>query len=315
MKLIIANLVVFCFTNSANAYTSKDCYLFSGCIGSGRSSSASSNPSYSNQIRINPSAVPTEKGVGLEAILYKTEVDFSLVQGLGRVGAGISPSNSEETFFGPPGVEMTNDYLDRKIKGQKFPNQKITLATAVSLIKRDGSGWTDRSLQIGVMGRYNTRTKNTGTGAGVSGLLGPLTFGGSIYNDETRLDDETYSLESDKPVVKYQVKTYSGGLSLNSLLVDYSVLEAVENGTDVKSTVRLLTASLLVKRFIFTLSQRSEDSARPDYNYELKQLETKQKKYDLFWAVQFNLTDYFMLGLLSNYYMLHEYSVSATVFF
>lgn len=100
---------------------------------------ADGNPSYGNQIRLNPSAVPTEEGFGLEGILYRGEVDISLAKGTGRVGAAISPSNSEETFFGPPGIELDDDMYQRKYAADKFASNKVTLATAVNLIKKEGA--------------------------------------------------------------------------------------------------------------------------------------------------------------------------------
>ncbi len=298
------------------AATEIDCYKFAGCIGGSgsRGGQASTNPSYGNQIRINPSAVPTDKGIGLEGIMYGGETDFSIVQGLGRVGAAISPSNSEETFFGPPGFEMSDDFLERKQKGLKLPQQKYTLASAVNLIKKVDGGLKARSLQLGLMGRYNKLTKTISPGVGLNGTFGPLTFGASQYADETQVEDETFVPE-ERPVFKYQVKTYTGGLSLGSLLLDYSVLNVEVPQTGDVSTVKLLTASLLVKRMILTYSKRTEDSLRQSYNYATRQLETKQLKEDFFAGIQLNATNYLMVGLLYNYYLLHEYSLTATLFF
>jgi hypothetical protein len=306
----------FIFSVSSFAETDSDCYKFVGCLGGsgGRGGQASTNPSYGNQIRINPSAVPTEKGVGLEGIFYNSETDFSIVQGLGRVGAAISPSNSEETFFGPPGFEQQSDLLERKTQGLKFPTQKYTLATAVNIVKKSGSGLKAKSLQLGVMGRYNKLTKTISPGAGLNGILGPLTFGASQYADETRIEDDSIP-EDVRYVFKYQVKTYQGGISLGSLLLDYSVLRVEVPEIDNVYTVKLMTASLLVKRMILTYSKRTEDSLISYYNYSTKQLETQQIKEDFFAGIQLNATHNLMLGLLYNYYQLHEYSLTATYFF
>ncbi len=311
--LLFTCLALVGFSLPASAFSELQCYTFKGC-GGGRSNSSSSNPSYGNEIRINPSAVPTEKGVGLEGIVYKNEADFAFVQGLGRVGAALSPSNSEETFFGPPGIELEDDYLTRKQKENKFPNQKVTLATAFNLIKRQGTGIKSYGLQLGVMGRYNRLTHNTSPGGGLSGLIGPFTFGASMYDDETQFDLTNYG-SVDKPVIDYKVQTYNGGISLGSVLLDYSVLQLQAPDAQETATVRLLTGSLLVKKIIFTVSKRTEDSTRKSYNYETKLLEAKQIKEEMFGGLQINATNNLMLGMLYNYYLLHEYSLTATLFF
>ncbi|RYZ67520.1 MAG: hypothetical protein EOP09_10905, partial [Proteobacteria bacterium] len=161
-----------------------ECYLNNGCrSSSGRSSG---NPSSGGQIRINPAAVPTEKGFGIEGIYFSPEIDVSLVRGLGRVGAAISPSNSEETFFGPPGFEDSSMYLYRHVDLKKYPNQKYTLAAAGKLIDKYGSGDTQLNLNLGVMGKYNKFTTNVSPGLGLNGTFGPVSFGGSYYMDETQ---------------------------------------------------------------------------------------------------------------------------------
>lgn len=318
MRLLPSLLPIFlCALSSvAIAATELDCYKYEGCIGGagGRSGEESANPSFGNQIKINPSAVPTEKGVGIEAILYKEDLDFSIVQGLGRVGAGISPSNNEETFFGPPGFETDNDLLDRKRSQNKYPKQKYTFASAMNVIKRTGGGLKSRSLQVGIMAKYNTKSYGTNGGLGMNGILGPFTFSGSIYDDETKIEDARIA-EDQRNTYKYQVKTYSVGISLGSFLIDYSVLRSEVKDSGGIFGVRLLSGSLLVRRIILTLSKRIEDSNRSDYNYSTHALENKKIKEDYFAGLQLNFTKDLMAGLLYNYYQLHETSVIATYFF
>lgn len=286
------------------------CYIVENC-GSTFGGGYSGNPSKGSQVKINPSAVPTEKGLGLEALIFKDAPDFAIVKGFGRVGAAISPSNSEETFFGPPGFETDSDLFLRKKNQEKFPNQKITLATAFSLFEKNGSGLGHYSLRLGLMGKYNKETTNVSPGGGLSGVWGPLYFGYSIYDDETLLKQSYNGNDPSKPL-KYQVHTYNVGLFLNSLILDYSNLRLQE---PFESSVNLFTATLMFKNFIITASKRSEDSARASYNFETEQLETKQIKEDYFGGVQYSVTNNIMLGVLYNYYLLHEASGSVTVFF
>lgn len=292
----------------ANALTTLECYRQPGCRG-GRS--YSTNPSTGSSVRINPSAVPTDRGLGLEGIFFKDNSDFSIVRGLGRVGAAISPSNSEETFFGPPGFEVPEDFLRRKQDQTKYPGQKVTLATAFDVAKRSGTTLESYALKVGVMGRYNQLTKNVSPGAGLSGLFGPLTFGGSVYQDESQLDYRTYGLTT-QPVARYRVETYTAGLYLNSLIIDYSYLRMISLET---SIVRTLTASLTLKKVILTASKRTEDSPRPYYNYQTQKLEYLKTKDEYFGGLQINAGKHLMIGALYNYYLLREVSGTVTLFF
>lgn len=278
----------------------------------GRSSSSSGGaPTRGSKVRINPSAVPIEKGLGIEAIVFDGTADMALVKGLGRVGAAISPSNSEETFFGPPGIELPENFADRKTRQKKFPSQKLTLATAIGLISNKRSGLSRFEVNLGVMGKYNRATKAITPGGGLSGVAGPLTFGYSLYSDQTQLDYGFYQVAK-KPVVKYMVETYSIGAFLNSLAVDYSILRLITNDI---STTSVLTGTLLLKRWLLTLAARRESSVRPAYNYTLKALQIQRDKNESFAGAQFSINQHVMVGLFYNYYVLHEISAGATLFF
>jgi len=102
---------------------------------------------------------------------------------------------------------------------------------------------------------------------------------------------------------------------LSSVILNYSHLHLENNEKNYLATVHLYTASLSLGKFIFTASQRVEDSPAPDYNYELKDLENKKIKYEHFGGIQYSLSKNFLLGVLYNYYLLREISVSGTLFF
>src|SRR5690349_20682479 len=111
------------------------------CEGYSRASTSSpAYPSTSSSVSLNPAAVPTKKSLGLEVIYFKPSPDFALVTGTGRVGAALSPTSSEESFFGNPGFELPADYLQRHIEKKKFESKKIALATAVRLAGNKKSG-------------------------------------------------------------------------------------------------------------------------------------------------------------------------------
>lgn len=291
------------------------CYIDTNCSSTARSSSSS--PSTGNQIRINPALVPTQNGLGVEGIYYDSAVDFAIVRGLGRIGAAISPSNSDETYFGTPGFEIAENLLDRKTDKKKFPNQKITLATAMTLVEKNRSALTSYALRLGVMGKYNQLTKHAHMGAGLSGMLGPLVFGVSSYNDESRVDYSILGSDytEDK---KYRVKTASVGLSFPYVLLDVSQLRYQDpqySFTTDETEVNIATISVNYKKFIVTLSQRREKSYRPVYDYETKTLKYEYQKYDTFQAVQYIASKNVTIGLLHNYYMLREVAFIGTIFF
>jgi hypothetical protein len=281
--------------------------------GKGSRSSTPAYPSASSGMKINPSAVPIEDSLGIETIMYDGLFDFALVKGNGRIGAGISPSNGEETFWGAPSFEVDPDYLKRKIARDKFTSQKVTLATAMSLWSNKKSGLSRASVNLGIMGKYNLKTDTAWPGAGVSAVLGPMTFGYAIAADEFLIDHQAEGL-AEKEKFRYTTETYSVGISLNSLALDYSFLRiySVERPT---AQISLLTGSYLWKHGIFTVSYRAEDSDRPLFDWETQTLKTQRLKENIFLGAQFSATKFLMLGVFYDYYLLHELSLGATLFF
>lgn len=293
---------IFCNPGESN------CWLYRGQF-----SSTPAYPSKSSSIRINPAAVPVEKGFGLEGITFKNQWDFSMVKGLGRVGAAISPSNGEESFFGPPGFELSPDYLERKIKQEKYGSQKITLATAFSLLSNKASGLKKAQLNLGVIGKYNRMTNSLWGGVGVNGIAGPLTFGYAISQDEYQIDLSSYGSDL-KHNLRYSTETASVGIYLTSLAVDYSYLRIYPEDMD-PLQVKLITASLILQRLIFTVANRREESDRPYYDPETKSLITQEVKEDRFVGLQISATSHLMIGCFYNYYLLREFSAGVTLFF
>jgi hypothetical protein len=315
--LIILSIFVF----SGECYAGWVCGSHDDCNPGKKSDSVAKtgDPSKGNAIRVNPAAVPLEVNYGIEALMYKTDFDFLFVKGLGRVGAAISPSNSEETFFGPPGLEDPDVYLKRKQDAEKYKTSKITLATAINAYSNKRTDMRRLDVNVGVMLKYDRDTSTANLGGGLNGVIGPFTFGYSIYGDQTRVDDPAYGAPASPsgnpagyPIVKYGVETYSAGIFLESFIFDYSVLHLV---TTEVSTVTVLTASLLVGKAIITASKRSEESDRVAYDFETKSLKNEKTKNDVFAGVQYRVSDAVMVGAFYNYYLLHEGSIGATWFF
>jgi hypothetical protein len=145
--------------------------LNEGCFGKRTTPVAGST---SSRVQINPSSVPIDDGYGIGGIFYKNDVDLLLVHGNGKVGAALSPANSESTFFGAPGLEIPDNYLSRRIQANKYSGQKLTLAMAVALIGNADSSDRKFTLRLGLMGKYNKETFDISPGAGLSGSMGPF---------------------------------------------------------------------------------------------------------------------------------------------
>jgi hypothetical protein len=280
-------------------------------LSKGNSSSSPAYPSKSSTININPSAVPVDKGFGIETVYYDG-LDFALIKGTGRIGAAISPSNNEEGFFGPPGLELDPEYLQRKINGDKYKSQKVSLATAVNLYNNKKKGMKQFMLNLGLIAKYNTVANEILGGGGLGTVLGPFTLGYSANTDLYVLEKEKYGLMEDLRV-PYTVQAFSAGIFLNSLALDYSYL-TMDYEDQPLSHVQLVTASVFLKRVILTASRRREDSFRPEYDYENKILVPKQIKYEYFGGVQVGITKTVMLGAFYNYYLLRELSFGLTLF-
>ena len=281
------------------------CNKDNSCGSRGFITEHSTGPSKSDSIKINPAAVPVEEVTGIESIIYNGSYDVGLVKGLGRVGAAISPSNSDETFFGPPAAEYPTDFYDRMITRSKLNSGKYTAAAAVSLLSKSGSGLRNLHLQLGVMGRYESFSHHVKPGVGLQGIAGPLYAGASYLQDEDRLDEITW--------LNTVLQTWSVGLSLDSVNLDYSVVDVTG---DFVARATVITAAVFVDRFILTLARRTTSSEQKSfYDYSTHVLTPVTSQSDYFGGVQIKATSFLIVGLFYNYYLLHETSLGATLFF
>ncbi len=289
------------------------------------SSSSDSHPTSSSSFNFNPSTVPISRGFGIEFIYFKG-VDFALVTGTGRIGAAISPANSDETFFGAPAFEASTAYQDRKSSGTKYPSQKYTLATAFNIFDNQAGGLAHKAMNLGVMAKYNTQTQSISPGTGISGLMGPLSFSYAIFRDQSSVDLSYYTPLANE-VFNYQIQTYSAGLSLGSLSLDYSVLNLSPTDSQLTGSpytfltdatpaiVSVATATLFYKSCIYTFAARQEDSNRQNYNFSTQNLETQRIKNEFLGSLQVVLGQHVFVGAFYNYYLLRELSAGLTLFF
>lgn len=276
-------------------------------------SSPAPQPTTDSKLSVNPSAVPVDDAMGGEAIIFQGTPDFVLVKGNGRVGAGVSLTNAEETFFGPPGFELASDYLARSIARQKYQSQKLNLATALAAYTNHEKGMKQFKVNLGLVGRYNKLTHDLWPGAGISVTAAFLSFGYSVSQDEYLVNLSSLGVPQQQKY-QYSIETYSFGIYLSNFIIDYSTLHVYAPGAG-DFTYSLATGSLLVKDWIFSLSLRNEDSSRPVYDPATQTLVAQRLKQNYFGGIQYAATKHFMVSAFYNYYLFKEISGGVTVFF
>jgi hypothetical protein len=228
------------------------------------------------------------------------------------VGAAISPSNSEGTYFGPPAFESITAFYQRYLDGAKYTSQKVNLATAFSIFSNKKKDLGRFDLSLGVVGKFNTSTKQVWPGAGLSAVVGPLTLGYAFGEDESSYP-EMIGFENTTQTVQFNTQTLSAGIFFKSLALDYSQLNVYYTGAP-QYQINLITASLLLHRWIITASKRVELSPRPGFDFTNRTLIFENEKDDYFAGVQFAITGNVQIATFYNYYLLHEFSLGLTWF-
>ena len=275
------------------------------------SKAAPAYPTTSSAISINPATVPTDEQWGLGTIVYKGTPDFVVVKGTGRVGAAVSLTSGEDSFFGAPSFETNQQYFDRESSRDKYHSDKFSLGVAGTLFENGRDDLTHVRVSIGAMARYNRLTRTVLPGGGLSAIIGPFNIGFATSLDETLIPQGS---NSSGLLIHDQPKTYSAGIFLTSVALDYSMLVVDVRGS-APTIVQLYTASLLLRRWILTAAYRIEDSNRPLFLRSSESFITQQIKPTAFAGVQYAPLSHLQLGLFYNYYLLNDISLAATLFF
>ncbi|MCO4793048.1 MAG: hypothetical protein KC493_05010 [Bacteriovoracaceae bacterium] len=284
--------------------------------GSYSKGSGGSVPTQSGAFNFNPSSIPTDKGLGLEILNYNGDQDFAIVTGTGRIGAAISPSNYEDSFFGNMSFETSQSYLERKRAGKKYTSNKYSFATAFVLYDNKKKQSKTAKLNLGLIAKYNEETSKFNWGLGTSIELSVFTFGISKYKDDYYIYDDAF-LPAYEYFERYHVDTYTVGVKLPHFIADVTYLYNVFDyyGTSYTDSIILVTGTFFWKAWMFTYGTRKEDSYRPKYNFETKLLETESIKRDTFVGIQYSINKHFIAGLYSNYYLNRGYTLGLTGFF
>ncbi|RYZ93608.1 MAG: hypothetical protein EOP06_00125 [Proteobacteria bacterium] len=259
----------------------------------------------------NPAAVSTSRAIGIGAVYYKIRPSYVLVSGTGQIGAAISPSNGDDTFFGSPSFETEVDYLRRQKESLPFAQQKFVLGVAYAVVDNELSGYRRFQITLGAVGRYIVDAKAVTPGGGLALAAGPLVLAAAASLDETKLsaDGSTPSM-----ILKNTTLSYNGNITVGSMTLDYTRLILTPELAK-ELSVDLANASLSIKGFLISAAYRVEKSDRKVFEKESLTLRPRFRKEKIFGGVQIPILPFSQLGVFYNYYLLDEFSVGLTIFF
>lgn len=273
----------------------------SGVSKQGRRSSALSLPSTTTASLLNPANVSFDRGLGLEAIHQSgNPVVFNIASGTGKVGAALISTSMENTFFGNRVYELAEDYFQRKKRKKQYRTKKISLAVGAKLLRKKHF-----SLDAGIILKRHSKIKRINPGVGLSGRLGFLNFGASVYQDDFQLPNSYQE--------RFQVVSYSLGTKIKNLSLDYGVISTKYKQDIADTRINLVSASYIMGDFMFNLALRNENSPAP--KFVDGQLKFEESKSDIYGGVQASLGRYLIVGLNYNYFLLNEVSAMGTIFF
>lgn len=216
-----------------------------------RSTTSSSFPLNAAAAPNNPASMSVDRGTGIEVIKLGPHYDISLISGTGVIGSSFFVTNNEATFFGETPPETLQRNIERRESEDKFDSPKITGLFAFQLL--GGKRKKGLKLNLGILGRYNKPTSKITGGPGISMAWGPLSFGVAKFANDY-VENEGDERDS------YETTSVAFGIKISNVAIDWSYLK---NNADNWSRVRLLTATLFTKKFLFTYGIRSEESIYP----------------------------------------------------
>ncbi len=273
-----------------------------GVTKQGRRSSLLSLPSPTTSTILNPATVSFDRGLGVEVIHQSgNPLVFSLASGTGKIGGALISSSLENTFFGNRVYEATEDYFRRNEEKKQYRTNKMNLALGAKLIRKKNV-----ALDVGLILKRHSEIKKINPGVGLSGRLGPLTLGASLYQDDFYIKDIDYS-------EKFSVATYSVGTKYRNFSVDAGVIKTRYERDEMDTTIHLYAGSYVYRNIMFNLAYRNEIS--PTVKYIDGKLEEKKSTGDYFAGVQTSLGRHLIVGINYNYFLLGETSLSGTIFF
>ncbi len=291
-------------------------------------SAGASLPSVNAAAFSNPAAIALNRGLGIESIHYKNEMQIGVVTGTGRVGAAVANLPNNGTFFGQTAIETDNSYRVRRIDREKFQEDKLALAAGANLF--GGKRKKGLKVDVGVqLRRHHTLEKEYGGAGATLSYNNIINIGLASYKDVyyedlrdseiivVNQDGSTYEFSTDNNeqyIFKspYNVQTLTAGLKFSKLAVDYIKFTTdFESETDDFAEASLYNISYFYRMWIFSYGRRFEKSYKEIYLDQ--EFVGKKHKSATFLGAQF-ATGNFLFGLFHNYYLLDEWSFGITFF-
>ena len=319
--LLITSNVVWAQKTGPNLCDILDIKNCSGVSRQGRRTSLLSLPSPTTSSLMNPATVSFDRGFGVEAIFQPGNTTvLSAASGTGRVGGAIISTSLENSFFGNRVRELESDILTRYKTDHQYKNRKLALAFGGKLFRQKHF-----QMDAGVILKRHNELKQINPGAGVSGRLGFLHFGYSIYKDDYYLDfrrkvnpvnstEYTTQYGREDYSEKITVSTYSIGTKYKNLSFDYGFFKSIyKDSTEWNSEIQIFASSYVYQNFMFNLAYRKEKSPAPVLKHG--ELDFTENKNSIFAGVQYSINKHFIVGLNYNYFLLDEISFSTSIFF
>jgi hypothetical protein len=285
-----------------------------------RRSSAASLPSPASSANLNPANVSFDRGVGIEAVIQSgNPVSYNLASGNGKLGGALISQSLENSFFGNRVIELDDELLDRHLDRRQYKSNKFSLALAGKLFRR-----RDFALDAGILLKRHSEIKRVNPGLGISGRIGPIHLGASIYQDDLYLDlvghndpltgipyvqlfnDESYT-------ERFIVQAFSVGTRIRNLALDAGIISTEYDLYQEKSIIKLYSASLSVNKFIYNLGYRNE--VTPGLKVINGELVAMSDSHATFAGIQRSFGRHIIVGLNYNFYLLREFSVNTTFYF
>lgn len=296
----------------------------------GRNNSASF-PNSTTAALNNPSSLSMEKGFGIESIFFNANTKIGLVTGSGRIGAAISQTPTQESFFSNIAFENTYSYRQRKIEKLLYkPDDSYAFSFAANIFgkkKRKGL-----QLDLGLIAKRNGQADRNFIGGGAT-----LSFNKVISFGYARYDDTYYEDLRDVTLTEYNtngdevgdivfpddpsaitdidltVETYIWSLKYGNIAFDHLTIKTIFDAPNIDTSyVKVFNTSIFYNKWIFTYGMREEESFREDYKDE--EFITEKFKYDTFMGAQYAFGKNALIGLFSNYYLLNEWTMGLVIF-
>lgn len=294
-------------------------------------SAGASLPTVNSAAFNNPAAISLSKGLGIESIHHNGKAQLGIITGTGRIGAAISNSPNDGSFFGNYAIESSNQFRQRAIALDKFEPKKLILAGAFNAFGGDSKSGLQGD--IGVIYRRHTALDKDYFGGGfILSFNQVISFGMSTYKDVhyvelsgktdyyvDQLGGKTQVIYPVNPTIynyetEYTVNSSVMGIKFSKLALDNIKFLTVSDDISLdKTTVDIYNLSYFHNTWIFSYGRRFEISNKEVYDdFSFK---VQKDKSDTFLGAQYAMTNGLLVGGFFNYYLFGEVSLGLTYFF